>query len=73
MVSEIQSVVFLKNYGWNKKLAGSWLLKHHLVPLKPPDEKFKSQLRYRITNPFNYFRFVTKKTLGGINFIIGIK
>jgi len=80
-MSEIQSVVFIPNgkNKWNSSKARNWLKAHNFNPIKRVD-KLKSsetgkitQLRYRITDPRKYMRFITKKTTDEINFVIGFK
>ena len=70
-MSQIQSIVFLRQSGWNKKNARSWLKSHKIKPLKRVHE-LKNELRYRIREP-NFKRYITKKSNDGILFVIGFR
>ena len=69
--SEKQSVVFFVNDGWTESKARQWLADNKLKPIKHVDKSLDGQLRYRLTNPDKYKRFITKKLDDGINIIIG--
>ena len=72
-ISETQAVIFFRP-DWNVTKARRWLKKHNIVPLKPPDTKlFKRQIRFRITPPEQYKRFITKKLADNLHLIIGFK
>ena len=73
MDNNIQSVVFLKKDNWNTKNARGWLRSHYMKPIKRVDKSIQGQLRYRIREPRQFNRFITKKTSVGIQFIIGFK
>lgn len=69
MPSKIQSVLFDKRL-WTIRTAKSWILRHRLLPLKKPHVT-KHKIRFRVDDPANFVRLRTKKTNGGIEFIIG--
>jgi hypothetical protein len=79
-MSKLQSVVFLTdNKKWTLPKAKKWLKEHNLKLLKGKDiDKVKKgkkivQYRFRIEDPKQFERFITKKTKDDINFIIGYK
>lgn len=72
-ISETQAVIFFRP-DWNVTKARKWLRKHKIVPLKEPDTKlFKGQIRFRITEPDQYKKFITKKLADNLHLIIGFK
>jgi hypothetical protein len=74
--SEIHSVVFDPAV-YNTRQARRWLVKNKLSPIKrvhkvkPGGGTRITQLRYRIRDPDQFSRFITKKTGKGISLIIG--
>ena len=69
--SEVQSIHF-SNKVWNINTAKKWLQKHNYKPIKTVD-KTKTELRYRITEPSQYKKFVTMKSgKHGVNIILGL-
>ena len=70
-MSEIQAVLF-KNTKWDSKKSRDWLKKNKYVPIKRV-HKTDTFLRYRLKEPNQYKRFITKKLGKGIELIIGFK
>lgn len=70
-MSEVQAVTFYKNK-WTADQARQWLDANNFKRMKRVDIT-PQLLRYRITNPKKYDRFITKTTTQGINFVIGFK
>jgi hypothetical protein len=70
-MSKIQSIIFMKNHGWTKRMAEYWLKINNFKPIK--QAHFKGfEIRYRIREPkFRYY--ITKKLRNGIMFVIGFK
>lgn len=69
MTSEIQAVIF-NNKAWNEKRARKELKKLNLMPLKPA-HRTSNYLRYRIKDPSQFARFVTKPTSKDYSLVIG--
>lgn len=67
----IQSITFNKKY-WDKGYSKLWLEANKIKPIKKAHVT-KNFIRYRITSPNKYKRFITKKISKGINIIIGFK
>jgi len=75
-MSKVQSVVFLKDKGWNVPKAEKWLRENNYKTSfygKGVDRKFKNQLRYRQLAPSKFKDYITRKKRNGIMFIIGVK
>lgn len=70
-MSQIQSVLFNVNY-WTLPTARTWLMKHHLHPLKKVDITH-NYYHYRIKNPKQFKRLRTIKTHDNLDLIIGFK
>jgi hypothetical protein len=66
----LQSVIFDKRY-WDSIEASSWLRSHKLKPIKRV-HKTHNYLRYRINEPMEFNRFITRNLGHGIKFIFGI-
>ena len=77
MKNNIQSVVFLKDQGWNVRKAEKYLKDNNYKITfygKGVDRKFDNQLRYRQLAPTKFKNYITvKKKKEGILFIVGIK
>lgn len=67
--SRIQAVIFPMDTFTVAK-ARRWLRRNKLTPIKPVDVK-GVHLRFRLENPRNFKRFITKKIEKGIGLIIG--
>jgi hypothetical protein len=72
-MSERQSIVFFKKYGWNKAKSKKWLDLHNLHPIKDVDEHISSELRYRMNDPKKYSHFTSQKLNNGIQIVLGWK
>lgn len=70
-MSQIQSVVFFIDKGWTSAKAKKWLKVNEIEPMKRVDKSLENQLRYRIEDPSQFKRFITKKQKNGVNLIIG--
>lgn len=71
-MTDIQSIVFLIDYGWTNSKAKKWLDLHHFYPIKEVDKHITGQLRYRMKDPALFSAFATKKLSDGINFVFGV-
>tara|TARA_R100001163_G_C5067902_1_gene207394 strand:+ start:1564 stop:1821 length:258 start_codon:yes stop_codon:yes gene_type:complete len=74
-MSNVQSVVFLKDKGWNIRKAETWLKNNNYKTKfygKGVDKKFDNQLRYRQLAPTRFKDYITKKKPNGIMFIVGV-
>lgn len=69
MKSSIQAVLFDKKIFTSNK-ARYWLKKYRIIPSKRVHVT-KSYLRYRITNPSLYQRFITKRLSNGVKIVFG--
>ena len=66
----VQSVHFPEKH-WNEKDAEEWLKEHKFIPLKGVDKELHGWLRYRIADPRDFKRFITRKLKNHVNLIIG--
>lgn len=69
MSSYVQAVVF-DNTQWTVNSSKHWLKRNKFQTIKPV-HKTENTYRFRIENPENFKRFITKKLKNGINLIIG--
>ena len=73
-MSNVQSVVFLRDKGWTKSKAEKYLRDNNYKTTfygKGVDIK-ENQLRYRQLAPSRFKDYITKKKRNGIMFIIGV-
>ena len=70
-MSYIQAIIF-DNKIWTTITARAWLKKHKHKPIKRVD-KTLNYLRYRLIEPNKFKNFIMKKTVIGINLVIGYK
>ncbi len=70
-MSSVQSIIFNKNY-WSLPQIKQWLRYHRFRPIKKVHET-KNFYRYRLQNPSNFSRFITKKLPDNIELIIGYR
>lgn len=69
-MSERQSIIFFKTYGWTEAKAKKWLKMHDLHPIKHVDKK-GTELRYRLIDPRVFRRFRILKLNNGIDIVLG--
>jgi len=75
IMSNVQTVVFLRDKGWTKSKAEKYLRDNNYKTTfygKGVDTKFNNQLRYRQLAPSKFKDYITKKKRNGIMFIIGV-
>ena len=70
MENNIQAVLF--PLSWTSDKCKEWLNKHNLKPLKRVHLTHK-YLRYRIREPSEFKKFITKGTKEGVKLVIGYK
>lgn len=68
-MSHIQAVLFDRSK-WTPSRAKYWLNTNGFQPIKRV-HKTKKKLRYRLVEPEEFARFITKKEKDGISFVIG--
>jgi len=68
-MTKVQSIIFDRTR-WTPKAAMKWLRRHHDKPIKAMHST-KHFFRYRLHNPHEFHRFITKKLPNGIDLIIG--
>jgi hypothetical protein len=71
MTSTIQSVLFDKTI-WSLDDAKKWLRQHRIVPIKKVHST-KYFYRFRIKEPNEFIRFITKKIAHGVELVIGFR
>lgn len=70
-ISEVQAVVFGKN--WTATNARIWIKKRGWKAIKRVHKTSGGFLRYRLTDPKQYKRFIWKSNKNGVNLVLGFK
>jgi hypothetical protein len=69
MTPELQSIYFNRSI-WNKSKSRIWIKSNGFRPMKPAHAT-TTQIRYRISNPDKYKKFITKNIGDGIYLVFG--
>ena len=69
MPSDIQAIYFRTTDGWTAATARAWLRAHEFKPIKRMHH-LGTELRYRLRDPRQFRRFITKKE-AGVYYVIG--